>query len=228
MVRRSAFVVALSFALAGGADAQPPVPEAVQAIAGNWEISDPSRERRCAVTFGVELAAGGFRIGFDAGCVEAFASLEAVVAWTPASNNAIRLIDAAGGALMEFTEVESGMYESDRRADGLLFLQTQAALKIETRTAEQMTGDWQLLREAGKPLCRLTFTDTPDGEGAYRLVVRPGCATTIAGAGLASWRLDRDQLILAGRSGTWRFAESDVTVWERVPLSTQPLLLVRP
>jgi hypothetical protein len=139
----------------------------------------------------------------------------------------LRLVDAKGAALMEFTEVENGMYESERGADGLLFLQTQASLKVETRTAEQIVGDWNLLREADKPLCRLTLSNTANGDDAFRVVVKPGCDKAIATFNPSTWRLDGDQLILTGRNGFWRFSESDATVWERVPLSTDPLLLVR-
>jgi hypothetical protein len=148
------------------------------------------------------------------------------VAWGFGPKDVLRLLDAKGGAVMEFTEVENGMFESERGADGLLFLQTQAALKVDARTAEQIAGDWNLLREADKPLCRLTLSDTASGD-AFRVVVKPGCDKAIAAFGPSTWRLDRDQLILTGRGGTWRFAESDATVWERVPLSVDPMLLVR-
>jgi hypothetical protein len=57
--------------------------------------------------------------------------------------------------------------------------------------------------------------------------VRPGCASAIASIGFSTWRLDRDQLVLTGRSAMWRFTASDAAIWERVPLSTDPLLLVR-
>ena len=59
------------------------------------------------------------------------------------------------------------------------------------------------------------------------MVVKPGCDKAIATFDPSTWRLDGDQLILTGRSGIWRFSESDATVWERVPLSVDPLLLVR-
>ena len=62
---------------------------------------------------------------------------------------------------------------------------------------------------------------------AYNLIVRPGCDPEIAAFGLTTWRLDRDQIVLTGRSGSWRFAESDPTTWEKMPLSTDPLLLVK-
>ena len=64
-------------------------------------------------------------------------------------------------------------------------------------------------------------------DDAFRVVVKPGCDKAIAMFNPTTWRLDRDQLILTGRIGSWRFSESDATVWERVPLSVDPLLLVR-
>jgi hypothetical protein len=76
-------------------------------------------------------------------------------------------------------------------------------------------------------LCRLTLSDTASGGDAYRVVVKPGCDKAITEFNPTTWRLDRDQIILRGRSGNWRFSESDATVWERVPLSVDPLLLVR-
>ena len=71
----------------------------------------------------------------------------------------LRLVDAKGAAVLEFTEVENGMFESERGAEGLLFLQHPGALKVETRTAEQLVGDWSLLHEVDKPLCRLTLSN---------------------------------------------------------------------
>jgi nitrous oxide reductase accessory protein NosL len=227
MVRSIALLAALILtAISGVARAEGAVNEAAQAMVGGWEISNADRDRRCPLTFSAEPAPGGFKIDFDAGCPGAFPSLADVVAWGFGPNEVLRLLDAKGGAVMEFTEVENGMFESERGADGLLFLQTQAALKVDARTAEQIAGDWNLLREADKPLCRLTLSDTASGD-AFRVVVKPGCDKAIAAFNPSTWRLDRDQLILTGRGGTWRFAESDATVWERVPLSVDPLLLVR-
>ena len=61
----------------------------------------------------------------------------------------------------------------------------------------------------------------------YRIVVKPGCAAPIANFGLATWRLEGGELLLTGRAGAWRFSESDATIWERIPPSTDPLLLMR-
>jgi hypothetical protein len=227
MVRSVALLAALILtAISGAARAEGAVSEAAQNMVGGWEMSNVDRDRRCPLSFSVEPAPGGYKIDFDATCPTAFPSLDNVVAWTFGPKDVLRLVDAKGAAVLEFTEVENGMFESERGAEGLLFLQTQASLKVETRTAEQIVGDWSLLREADKPLCRLTLSNTASGD-AFRVIVKPGCDKAIATFNPSTWRLDRDQLILTGRNGFWRFSESDATVWERVPLSVDPLLLVR-
>jgi hypothetical protein len=227
MVRSVALLAALLLtAMPGIAHGEGAVNEGAQAMVGAWEISNVDRDRRCPVTFSADTAQGGYKIEFDAECRTAFPLLTGVVAWGFGPKEQVRLLDAKGGAVMEFTEVENGMYESERGADGLLFLQTQAALKVDARTAEQLVGDWTLLREADRPLCRLTLSNTASGD-AFRVVVKPGCDKAIGTFAPSTWRLERDQLILIGRGGTWRFSESDATVWERVPLTVDPMLLVR-
>jgi len=221
----------LAFAAAAGlahAQPAPPASDAAQALVGGWEISNADRDRSCALTFSVDRAPGGFKLELDAACGDAFPMLKEVVAWRLGPNDSVRLIDAKGTAVFEFTEVESGLYEADRRIGGLMFLQTQAAIKAQTRTADQLFGDWKFLRELKKPLCTLTLSNTSNGGDTYRLIVKPGCDAAIARLGFTTWRLDRDQIVLTGRGGTWRFAESDPTTWERFPLSADPLLLVRP
>lgn len=227
MLRRVALLAALIIAASGSVRSEEAVSDAAKGMIGGWEISNVDRDRRCPLTFSVEPAFGGYKIDLDAECATAFPLLGNVAAWTFGPKNVLQFVDAKGGAVLEFTEVENGLFESERGAAGLLFLQTQAALKVESRTAEQVVGDWNLVREADKPLCRLTLSNTASGGDAYRVVVKPGCDKAIAEFNPTTWRLDRDQIILSGRGGNWRFSESDATVWERVPLSVDPLLLVR-
>ncbi|MEA2905874.1 MAG: hypothetical protein QOI12_3261 [Alphaproteobacteria bacterium] len=226
---RVALVALLALAVSvtvARAEPAPAVGDAAKDLVGSWEISNADRDKSCVVTFSVEPAPGGFELELDPGCAAAFPQLKEVVAWT--LGDLLRLLDGKAVAVLEFTEVESGMYEGERKGEGLYFMQTVAAIKADTRTAEQMVGDWKLLRELDKPLCTLTLSDAAGGGETYKLLVKPGCDAAIVAFGLATWRLDRDQLVLAGRAGTWRFGESDPTTWERMPLSTDPLLLVRP
>ena len=221
-------IVALAAMSRAHAQPTPPVSDAARELVGAWEISNADRDKRCAVTFSVDPAPGGLKLELDPACGTAFPPLKDVVVWKLGPSDAVWLVDAKGAAVLEFNEVESGMYEGERKGEGLYFMQTQTALKAETPTADQLFGDWKVLRELEKPLCTLTLSNTPDGNDKYKLVVKRGCDASIADFGLTTWQLDRDQLLLAGRGGTWRFSESDPTTWERMPLSTDPLLLMRP
>jgi hypothetical protein len=222
----TAVVFALSVSTAHAQPA-PAVPDAARELVGSWEISNSDRDRRCVVTFSVNPVRGGFKLEFDSDCAAAIPPLKDVVVWNLGPKDEVRLLDSRNGAVFEFSEVEGGLYEGQRPGEGLYFMQTQAALKIENRTPEQVFGDWKLLRELDKPLCTLSLSNAPGENNTYKIVVKPGCTAAIAGFGFTTWRLDGDQLVLNGRIGNWRFAESDPTTWERVPLSTDPLLLMK-
>ena len=213
---------------AGAANAQTPatLSEPAKAMIGAWEISNAARDKRCAVNFKAEPAAGGFKLEFEPPCT-AFPSLRDVGAWTMGPKDSVHLVDGKGTVILDFSEVESGMYEAERKGEGLFFMRTQAAIKAATVSPEQLFGDWTLLQEAEKPLCQLTLSNSSSGEDSYKIVIKPGCVAAVVGLGLATWRLEMNDLLLVGRGATWRFSESDATVWERIPPSTDPMLLMR-
>jgi hypothetical protein len=223
IIALGALMLATSLAHAQGT---PPVSDVAKELVGAWEISNSDRDKRCPVTFSIDPGPGGFKLELDPACT--IVPLKQVVAWMLGPKDVLRLIDGNKVPVFEFSEVESGIFEAERKGEGLYFMQTQAAVKAEIRNPEQISGEWQIVRELDKPLCRLTLSDASGGpENTYKIVVKPGCDAGIAAFGLSTWRLDREQLVLSGRSGTWRFAESDPTTWERMPLSTDPLLLMK-
>jgi hypothetical protein len=210
------------------ANAQAPTPsDAAKGMVGAWEISNAPRDKTCPATFTLDAAAGGFKLDLDATCGSVFPSLKDVMVWAIGPNDSVRLLDSKGAVILDFAEVEAQMYEAERKGEGLFFLRTQAAIKEATITPEQVFGDWTLLKEFERPLCRLTLSNAAAGPEAYQLTVKPGCDASIAGIGLSNWRLERDELVLSGKSSAWRFAQSDSTIWERIPPSTDPLLLMR-
>jgi Protease inhibitor Inh len=231
MSLRLAFGLALiasvvEFAVGTPARAQVPS-EAAKAMVGAWEISNAARDKTCPVTFTIDPGPGGFKLTFDADCGKVFPSLHDITVWMIAPNDALRLLDSKGAVILDFSEVESRMYEAERKGEGLYFLRTQAAIKAETVTPDQVVGDWALLREMEKPLCKLTLsTATPDGQG-FKLTMKPGCDDTIAGLGFSTWRIESNELVLAGPGGSWRFAESDTATWERIPPSVDSMVLIR-
>jgi hypothetical protein len=208
-----------------GAPAQGPS-EAAQAMVGVWEISNAARDKTCSVTFSLDAVEGAFKLELDPACGGVFPPLKDLALWKIGPNDSVLLLDAKRVVILDFSEVESRMYEAERKGEGLFFMRTPAAIRATAITPDQLFGDWTLLQEFEKPLCKLTLSNAPAGGESYRIVIKPGCDASIAALALASWRLDNDELLLSGRT-IWRFAESDTTTWERIPPSTDPMLLMR-
>jgi hypothetical protein len=226
-VRVGLAVVAVALCIIGAA-AQTLVPsDAAKEMAGAWEISNAARDKTCPVTFKLEPGSGGFKLDLDDVCGTAFPPLKDVVIWTIGPNDSIRLLNSNGAVVLDFMEVEAHMYEAERKGEGLFFMRTQAAIKAATVSPEQVFGEWILLKEFEKPLCNLTLSNASAGGESYKINVKPGCDASVADIELSTWRLDRDGLLLTGRGGSWRFSESDATTWERVPATSDPLVLMR-
>jgi hypothetical protein len=230
-MRRAALFTLIAFALScGHAQAQPApaVLDAAKELVGGWELSNADHDRRCTITLSTDTAPGGFKLALDPGCATVFPMFKDVAIWSIVPNGALRLLDPKGNATLEMSEVESGIFEGERRGEGLYFMQPQGAAAIPVRTPEQMFGDWNFLREIDKPLCALTLTRAPGTSTDFKLTVKPGCDAAIVNFALSSWRLEGDQLVFTGRGGSWRFVESDTNIWERIPPSTNPLLMLKP
>jgi hypothetical protein len=218
-------VIAVALSAAGAA-AQAPS-DAAKDMVGEWEISNAARDKTCPVTFKLEPATGGFKLDLDGVCGTAFPALKDVVVWAMGPNDEVRLLNSKGAVILDFMEVEAHMYEAERKGEGLFFMRTQDAIKAATVTPEQVFGEWILLKEFEKPLCRLTLSNASAGGESYKITVKPGCDPSVADVELSTWRLDSDGLLLTGRGGSWRFSESDATSWERIPASADPLVLMR-
>jgi len=229
---RPAVLLTLFGVVVGGAHAQaqpsPSVLDAAKEIVGAWELSNADHDRRCTVTLSTDTAPGGFKLALDQGCAAVFPMFKDVAIWSIVPNGPLRLLDAKGNATLELSEVESGIFEGERRGEGLYFMQPQGAATIPVRTPEQMFGDWNFLREIDKPLCALTLSRAAGAGPDYKLTVKPGCDPAIVNFALSTWRLEGDQLVFTGRGGSWRFVESDTNIWERIPPSTNPLLMLKP
>lgn len=192
--------------------------DAVKAIAGGWEISNADREKACNLTFKTDPVKGGFKVEFDKPCATIFPPTKDVEAWALVKED-LRLLDARGRTVFEFTEVESGMYEAERANEGLYFLQSHAsATPAPARTAEDMFGDWTVAR-AGKTICTLSLTNSgAGGELGYTLRVQPGCDNAVARINPSIWRMDRGELVLlSGNGQSLRFEEYEPNKWQRVP-----------
>jgi hypothetical protein len=226
-MRRAPALLALSLlAFSGNVLAQAPN-EAAKALIGTWEFSNADRDRLCTITFRSETNVAGMRLEFDRGCAALFPFIRDVAGWTIAEGDFLRLVDASGKPVLEFSEVESGVYEAPRPGEGILFIQNAGAAGPAPRTAEQIAGEWAITRGAGTTICALTLSSTAAGTD-FALQVKPPCDPFVTRFGPVTWRIDRDELVLkSARGQTWRFEESDATTWRRIPQTADPVLLVR-
>ena len=197
-------------------------------MVGTWEFSNADREKTCTVIFRPDAAKVGKRVQFDSGCANRFAFIKDIVGWSFAANDFLRLLDAQGQSVLEFSEVESGMFEAPRPGEGILFIQSAAAAAGPApRTTEQMTGEWTVTRGAGKPICALTLSNTAAAE-AFVVRVQPRCDPLVARFGPATWQMDRGELVLHSAGGqAWRFEAIEDSKWRRIPETPDPVLMVR-
>jgi len=219
--------VALAPVLAQAPKAPPS--EAATAMVGSWEFSNADRDKRCTITFATDAARRGMKVEFDKACPDVFPFIKEVVGWSIAEHDFLRLLDAKGAPVLEFSEVESGMYEAPKPGEGILFIQSAAAAGPAPRAAEEMAGEWDVVRGAGNPICRLTLATTPAGDQELALTVKPGCDQFVTRFAPKTWQMDRTEIVITGARGTsWRFTEGDTpTTWQRVPEGPEPFLLVK-
>lgn len=224
-------VAAIWAVWAGLALAQTPPPavnESAKAVIGTWEFSNADRDKICTATFKSDPTAVGFKVEFDANCGNLFPLVGDVAGWNYPENDLLRLLDAQGKTLVEFSEVEDGIYEAPTPGVGVLFLQNAAAAAgPPPKPPEEVAGNWAVMRGSGAPLCQLALATTAVRDG-FALTVKPGCVPAIAQVNFTQWRMDRDELVLVpARGNPWRFQEIDNVTWRRVPESVDQITLVR-
>jgi hypothetical protein len=223
---RIIFGLVLLVLAAASATAQT-INDQAKTMLGTWEFSNADRDKTCSVTFKADRATSGYRLEYDPKCAEDFPLLRDVAGWTYSDNDLLHFVDPRGKSLVEFSEVESGMYEAPTPGFGVLFLQNSAETAAQPVPLDQVTGDWALMRGAGKPLCTITLLTDPVNEG-FAVTTKPDCDPSIARLKFVRWRLDRDELVITpASSNVWRFEQQDANTWERVPESSNPYRLVR-
>jgi len=198
-------------------------------MVGSWELSNADHDKACTLTFRLDAAGPGRALDVDKSCAEMFPETREVTAWVIGKDEALRLIDPKGRPLLEFMEVENGLFEPLHPGKSLYFLQTVAAAQGREHTADQMFGDWAFARGSGRQICQLALLNTAADTESFALTVKPGCDGLVTTFAPKGWRMDRGLLLLlSDRAEPWRFEEGDPGVWHRIPEGRQPLLLVRP
>jgi hypothetical protein len=219
-------VVGLCFGSATLAQTAPPLGESANRMLGTWEFSNAERDKTCTADFKSDAATVGNKVAFDSNCAALFPLVANIAGWKYPDNDLLYLLNAQGEALVEFSEVEDGIFEAPTPGLGVLFLQKPGTANAPQRTPDQVAGNWTLKRGNG-PLCAFALTTTPAGDG-YALSVQPGCAVSVAKLGFMRWWLDEGELVLSPATGEpWRFEEIDTNRWARLPERVNEITLVR-
>jgi len=207
---------------------QPPAKaeDAATAMIGTWEFSNADHNKVCRFSFRSETASGGRRLDVEKNCPSLFPSTKDISGWAVDNYGNLRLLDKQGDAVIELTEVESGMYDGFSPGEGRYILQTTAAVPVHS--AEDMAGDWAIARGSGKPICTLTLANNPTTGGALALRLKAGCDPLVTRFNPTAWRMQEGALmLLSARGQSWQFEETEPDTWQRVPESADPIQLVR-
>src|SRR3954451_15758462 len=195
---------------------------------GQWELSTTERSKTCVVTL-KDGPPQSLKLELEPGCAAALPFTKDITAWSiKGLGDIVRLQDAAGQPVIDFTEVESGIFEGLRTGEGVYILQNLAAARSLAKSMDQMIGDWSMVRGNGQTVCGLTLTNTEAGHDNFQVFLKPKCDPAVAAFAPTQWRLERGQLLLMSEAGeTWRFEADDNAQWRRVPDSADPLIMLR-
>jgi hypothetical protein len=223
-------VVALAAAIVCGSPARSQDAAALKKdMIGQWELATTDRSKTCVVTLKSDSTPQGFKLELEPGCAAALPFSKDIAAWSiKGLGDIVRLQDAAGQPVVDFTEVETGIFEGMRTGEGIYILQNLAAARSLAKSMDQMIGDWAMVRGNGQAICGLTLTNTEATADNFQVFLKPKCDPAIAAFAPTQWRLEHGQILLMSASGeTWQFEADDNAQWRRVPDSADPLIMLR-
>jgi len=200
-------------------------------MVGQWELSTTERSKTCVVTLKGDAQQGhgqALKLELDPACKQALPFTKDIAAWSIRGLDIVRLEDAKGEPVIDFTEVEAGIFEGKRQGEGLYILQDLAAARSTAKSMDQMIGDWAMVRGNGQPICELTLTNNEADPDNFQAFLKPKCDPTIAKFNPTQWRLERGQIVLMSKTGeTWQFEADDNAQWRRVPDTADSLIMLR-
>src|ERR1700728_2516524 len=197
-------------------------------MVGQWELSTTERSKTCVVTLKPDATSQGLKLELEPGCAKALPFAKDIAAWSVKGLDIVRLQDASGQPVIDFTEVESGIFEGVRQNEGVYILQNLAAARSLAKSMDQMIGDWAMVRGNGQAICGLTLTNTDADADNFQAFLKPRCDAAITAFAPTKWRLERGELLLMSDTGeVWHFDADDNAQWRRVPDSADPLIMLR-
>ena len=197
-------------------------------MVGQWELSTTERSKTCVVTLKSDAMGQGLKLELEPGCAAALPFSKEIAAWSIKGLDIVRLQDGSGQPVIDFTEVESGIFEGLRQGEGIYILQNLAAARSLAKSMDQMIGDWAMVRGNGRAVCGLTLTNTEASQDNFQVFLKPKCDPAVSVFAPTQWRLERGELLLMSANGElWRFEADDNAQWRLVPDTADPLIMLR-
>ncbi|MFL6819555.1 MAG: AprI/Inh family metalloprotease inhibitor [Bradyrhizobium sp.] len=197
-------------------------------MVGQWELSTTERSKTCVVTLKSDASPQGSKLELEPGCAAALPFSKDISGWSIKGLDIVRLQDASGLPVIDFTEVESGIFEGLRQGEGIYILQNLAAARSLAKSMDQMIGDWSMVRANGRAVCGLTLTNTEASQDNFQVFLKPKCESAVSAFAPTQWRLERGGLLLMSAGGElWRFEADDNAQWRLVPDSVDSLIMLR-
>ncbi|WP_024515857.1 AprI/Inh family metalloprotease inhibitor [Bradyrhizobium sp. Tv2a-2] len=195
---------------------------------GQWELATTERSKTCVVTLKGDTIPQGLKLELEPGCATALPFTKDIKAWSIKGLDIVRLQDASGEAVLDFTQVETGIFEGVRANEGVYILQNLAAARSIAKSQDQMIGDWAMVRGNGNTVCGLTLTNNDAGNDNFQVFLKPKCDPAVAAFAPTQWRLEHGQILLmSDRGEIWHFEADDNAQWRLVPDSADPLIMLR-
>src|SRR2546430_7187895 len=199
-----------------------------KSMVGQWELSTTERSKTCVVTMKGDAIPQGLKLELEPTCAAALPFTKDIAAWNIKGLDIVRMQDAAGQPVIDFTEVESGIFEGLRSGEGVYILQNLAAARSLAKSMDQMIGDWSMVRGNGQTVCGLTLTNTEVSPDNFPVFLKPKCDPAVAAFAPNQWRLHHCRVLLfSARGDTWQFEADDNAQWRRVPDTADPLIMIR-
>lgn len=229
MTRAPLLIIVALLAVASQTQAEVPDASSLKkAMIGQWELATTERSKTCVVTMKNEATPRGLKLELEPTCAAALPFTKDITGWSVKGLDIVRLQDASGEAVIDFTEVETGIFEGLRQGEGVYILQNLAAARSLAKSMDQMIGDWAMVRGNGNTVCSLVLTNNDAGNDNFQVFVKPKCEPAVATFAPTQWRLEHGQMILmSDRGETWRFEADDNAQWRLVPDSANPLIMLR-
>ena len=161
-------------------------------MVGQWELATTDRSKTCVVTLKPDSTAQGLKLELEPGCATALPFTKDITAWNIRGLDIVRLQDTAGEAVIDFTEVETGIFEGLRQNEGVYILQNLAAARSLAKSMDQMIGDWSMVRGNGQAICGLVLTNTEADQDNFQVFLKPKCDAAVAAFAPTQWRLVPD------------------------------------